>query len=92
MSVRTTEEWKRLADEAWGELIVGPERLQWILERYPPTEQGRPGIIHTTPRGEKRKRPQPDAPVELDGKPEWRQTFEFSGDESALELSEVAAD
>ena len=31
------------------ELIVTPERAAWIQERYPPTDSGRPGILHCEP-------------------------------------------
>jgi len=74
-----------------------------ILERYPPTDVGRPGVIHSTPRGEKREKKVREMDVDRDvdrdapgevvtGKPEsWRMTFEFCGNENALEeLVEVA--
>ncbi len=30
-------------------LIVSEERARWIQERYPPTDSGRPGILHCEP-------------------------------------------
>jgi hypothetical protein len=39
------EEWHRLSIEALRELIVGDERRNWILARYPPDEVGRPGTF-----------------------------------------------
>jgi hypothetical protein len=93
MSVRTAEEWARLTTEALSRLIVSDDRRDFILERYPPSDTGRPGVLHTTPRGEKRhvREMDVDPPVEADT-PEWRKTFEFLGEQDTLELTEVAAD
>jgi hypothetical protein len=96
MSVSTASEWKRLGDEALGALIVDDSRRAWILATYPPNkEAGRPGILVVTPRGQKKRQRvremDVDAP-EVDGKPKWRVGWEYSGDESALELAGVAAD
>jgi hypothetical protein len=89
-------EWARLTVESLNALIVSEERREWILERYPPTDVGRPGVLHHTPRGEKLKAVREmdtDAPVEVDAdRPSWRKTSGFAGDEDALELAEVAAD
>jgi hypothetical protein len=88
-------EWLRLTVESLSALIVSDERRDWILANYPPEkEAGRPGILHPTPRGEKRQVREMDAPVEgVTGQPDaWRVTFDFDGNEDALELAEVAAD
>lgn len=82
-------EWQRLTVESLNALMVSDERRAWLLERYPPTDVGRPGILHCTPRGEKRKkrvREMDDAPVEVE-EADWRTAFEFAGDEVALEMA-----
>jgi hypothetical protein len=56
-------EWLRLTVESLSELLVSDERREWLLATYPPTDVGRPGIIHS---GERRKavRKLDDAPAE----------------------------
>jgi hypothetical protein len=72
------------------ELVVTPERAAWILERYPPSDQGRPGILHTeTQRGPKPRRDAPrplplNEPCPVNEFPDWRRTHEFPGNEDAL--------
>jgi len=86
-------EWRRLTVEGLAVLIVDDVRREWILAHYPPSEMGRPGIIHHTPRGEKRNRVrETDAPVA--GNKDSRVTVEFDDDEDVLheELVGVAAD
>jgi hypothetical protein len=48
--------WRSSGDEELAKLIVSPARAEWILKRYPPSDQGRPGILHSDPRGSKRVR------------------------------------
>jgi len=92
MPLHTAQEWRRLSVEALAALIVSDERRDFILATYPPTDVGRPGIIHNTPRGEKRKVRETDADEpELVPATECV-TLEFDGNEDALELVEVAAD
>ena len=59
---------KQLELEAWlvgcSDLIVSDERAAWILETYPPSDQGRPGIIATDSRGDRVRIS--DASVDLD--------------------------
>ena len=60
--------WKRLDDEGLAELIVSPERAAWLCRRYPESDSGRPGIIHSDPRdrGSKRVRETDDDPVDVE--------------------------
>jgi hypothetical protein len=93
MPLHTAREWRRLTVEALAALIVTDERRDWILERYPPTDVGRPGLLHNERRAAKRKAVREldtDVP-ELPPVTEWRVTLEFDGNEDALEV-EVAAE
>jgi hypothetical protein len=89
--------WKRLDDEGLAELIVSPERAAWICRRYPESDSGRPGIIHTDSRDRgnapkiRKADVELDDPADLDvGVPSWRVTQEFPSDESALGHVEIA--
>jgi len=73
-----------LTIESLAALIVSDERRDWILERYPPTDIGRPGIVHVEKRKAVRKLDD-DAPA-VAGE-DWRATFEFDGNEDALEVA-----
>jgi hypothetical protein len=42
-------------------LVVSPERAAWILERYPPTETGRPMILATEYHARSRTRSRNDS-------------------------------
>jgi hypothetical protein len=53
ISPRKVEEWRRLDLEALQSLIVSDARRAWILERYPPNEMGRPGILVVSDRSER---------------------------------------
>jgi len=87
MNRPSLERWKH----PLAELVVTPERAAWIQERYPPSDQGRPGILHTeAQRGPKRPmrdapRPHPlNEPSPENEFPDWRHTHEFEGNEDAL--------
>jgi hypothetical protein len=87
MPLYVAQEWRRLTVEALAALIVSDERRDWILERYPPTDMGRPGLIHNTPRGEKHtavRETDTDAPGLVPATE--CVTLEFDGNEDALEL------
>lgn len=72
------------------ELVVSDERLKWILANYPPTDQGRPGIIHCEPQRKARRARDAGNSTENEPRrpesefPDWRRTREFPGDEDAL--------
>lgn len=48
-------------------LIVSDERASWILERYPPTETGRPMILHSEYHTRSRTRTKKDSAAADDG-------------------------
>jgi hypothetical protein len=83
-----SREWKYLGDLALGELIVSDARRDWILQRYPPSDQGRPGLlcVHEPKRRGPRAKKEPDVePAEIDLQPSWRTGVnEFDGDEDSL--------
>jgi hypothetical protein len=88
MGADKLNEWIRL--DGLASLIVSEERAAWIQRRYPASESGRPGILHTDARdrGSKRQiRKTDDDPADVEvSLPAWRVTSEFPGDESAEEL------
>jgi hypothetical protein len=44
-----TDAWQEIRSKVIKRLIVSPERAAWILQNYPPTDLGRPGILHCEP-------------------------------------------
>jgi hypothetical protein len=91
-------EWRRLGDPL-AALVVSPARRDWILERYPYSDQGRPGILCAEQRTHKEVRAADrDVPVGTvsDAGEPLCTTFEFDGDEEALveegKVLAVAAD
>jgi len=85
--------WRSSADEELSKLIVTEERAKWIQRRYPESDQGRPGILHTDSRdrGSKRVRETDDDPADIEvGLPAWGTSQEFEGDEGEQEQTEIA--
>ena len=87
MNQPSLERWKHPLSE----LVVSPERAAWIQLRYPESDQGRPGILHTeTQRSPKRPRRDAPRPLPLNEPcpesefPDWRHTHEFPGNQDAL--------
>jgi hypothetical protein len=47
-----TDAWQEIRAKVLNRLIVSPERAAWILQTYPPTDLGRPGILSNDPKSQ----------------------------------------
>jgi hypothetical protein len=47
-----TDTWQEIRASMLNRLIVDPERAAWILQTYPPTDLGRPGVLNNEQRSQ----------------------------------------